>query len=236
MLDEALAAYDEITKRFPESPVGLAGRAEVLKRKARLADSLAVYDTLKEDFPNNPTVRFGRASVLILLGARDEAVSEIDSARVVSESDWRGHYLVSLSYMQAKNFDEAISRMTYGYHTTPWRNARTRYATGLGVAMLRKRQAAEAVRFLKIDAEFLDRGRQEQRSVILSHAYAELGDSASARSLLERVAGSRDHVLLDLRGALISWYGLDSRSAKPKPVPNFRQLVESKELFMALSA
>jgi tetratricopeptide (TPR) repeat protein len=236
MLDEALTAYDDIAKRFPELSVGLAGKADVFKRMARLNDSLAVYDILKKDFPNSPTVKFGRASVLMLLGATQEAVSEIGSERVLSESDWRGHYLVSLSYLQAGNLDEAILRMTYGYHTTPWQYARTRYATGLGVAMLRKQQAAEAVRFLEADAEFLDYGRRQQRSVILSHAYAELGNSASARSLLERVAGSQDRVLLDLRGALISWYGLDPRFPRPKSVPNFHQLVESKELFMAVSA
>ena len=236
MLEQALTAYNEIAMRFPDVSVGLAGKAEVFKRMARLNDSLAVYDTLKKDFPNSPTVKFGRASVLILLGATQEAVSEIASERVLSESDWHGHYLVSLSHLQAGNLDEAISRMTYGYHTTPWRYARTRYATGLGVAMLRKQQAADAVRFLEADAEFLDYSRKQQRSVVLSHAYAELGNSVSARSLLERVADSQDQVLLDLRRALISWYGLDSRFPRPKSVPNFHQLVESKELFVAVSA
>jgi tetratricopeptide (TPR) repeat protein len=236
MLEPALAAYDEITTRFPDLVVGLAGKAQVLQRMSRFNDSLAIYNALKKDHPHNPTVKFGRASVLILLGATQEAVSEIDSERVQSESDWRGHYLVSVAYLRAGDLDQATSRMSYGYHATPWQHARTRYATGLGIAMLRKRQAAEAAKFLEVGLDLLDYGRKEQRHLILSHAYAELGNLVFARSVLERISSTQNQVLLDLRGALVSQYRLNLPLQKSIPVSNVPELIESKELFIAVNA
>jgi tetratricopeptide (TPR) repeat protein len=233
MLEESLTAYELVVDRFPDVPHGLAGKAEILKRMDRLNDALAVYDRLVGSYPNNPMAKAGRASILILLGATEDAFKELANTRLLSESDWLAHYLVSVSYLRAGDLDTAISRMTHGYHTSPWQYARTRYAMGLGVAMLRKRMAAEAVRVLERDASSLDYSRNEQRIVLLGHAYAELGNTKVSTSLLQRVAATQNRVVVDLSQALISCYRLDSNVLE---VPDTWRRIESRELFLAVSA
>ena len=75
LLDEALAAYDATSERFPNDAVAQSGRAEVLKKLNRLNEALAAYDAIIERFPNDAVAQNGRAEVLKELNRLNEALA-----------------------------------------------------------------------------------------------------------------------------------------------------------------
>jgi len=77
--EAALAAYDAVIERFPDSVVARAGRAEVLKERGDLEAALAAYDAVIERFPDNVVARAGRAEVLKERGDLEAALAAYDA-------------------------------------------------------------------------------------------------------------------------------------------------------------
>ena len=77
--EAALAAYDAVIERFPDSVVARAGRAEVLKERGDLEAALAAYDAVIERFPNDVVARNGRAEVLKERGDLGAALAAYDA-------------------------------------------------------------------------------------------------------------------------------------------------------------
>jgi tetratricopeptide (TPR) repeat protein len=75
LLDDALAAYNEVIELHPGDVVARTGRAEVLKAKGLLDDALAAYNEVIELHPENVVARNGRAEVLKAKGLLDDALA-----------------------------------------------------------------------------------------------------------------------------------------------------------------
>ena len=79
-LDEALAAYDQAIRNFPNSVVARSGRAETLCAMNRLDEALAAYNEAIRDFPADIFARNGRAETLCAMNRLDEALAAYDQA------------------------------------------------------------------------------------------------------------------------------------------------------------
>ena len=79
-LDEALAAYDEAIRDFPEDVVARNGRAETFRAMNRLDEALAAYDQAIRDFPADIFARSGRAETLRAMNRLDEALAAYNEA------------------------------------------------------------------------------------------------------------------------------------------------------------
>jgi tetratricopeptide (TPR) repeat protein len=205
-LTEALEAYRVIARRFPDSPFGFTGQAEVAKRLGNLDEALKIYTKALDEFPKNPLVTNGYASILILLGRTTEALGLLRGDRLVSELDWHGHRLVSLAYLRSGGLDTAVSRLNFGYHSCPWFELRSRYATSLGVAMIRKGKSSQALGVLKRDMNLISKVRRQRRTVLLSHVYADLGRISTARSTIDGMTTVVDKTVSDLKDRFLACF------------------------------
>jgi len=79
-LDEALAAYDEAIRDFPEDVVARNGRAETFRAMNRLDEALDAYDQAIRDFPADIFARSGRAETLRAMNRLDEALAAYNEA------------------------------------------------------------------------------------------------------------------------------------------------------------
>ena len=72
--DDALTAYDQITREHPDNVVAKNGRTEVLKALGRFDDALKAYDLIRREHPDNIVAKNGRAEVFKTLGRFDDAL------------------------------------------------------------------------------------------------------------------------------------------------------------------
>jgi tetratricopeptide (TPR) repeat protein len=75
LLDDALAAYEEVIALHPEDVVAKTGRAEVLKAKGLLDDALAAYEEVIALHPEDVVAKNGGAEVLKTKGLLDDALA-----------------------------------------------------------------------------------------------------------------------------------------------------------------
>jgi tetratricopeptide (TPR) repeat protein len=73
-LDQALAAYAETIRLFPNNVVAYVGRAETLRSMGRLEEALATYEEVITRFPADVVAYNGRAEALRSLGRLEEAL------------------------------------------------------------------------------------------------------------------------------------------------------------------
>ncbi len=76
--DEALAAFEETMRRFPQDEVAPNARAETLRDLGRYDEALAAFEETMRRFPQNEVARNARAETLRDLGRYDEALAAFE--------------------------------------------------------------------------------------------------------------------------------------------------------------
>ncbi len=107
-INEALKAYDQVIKQFPENVVARAGRAETLRSLGKYSEALTAYEQVIEQFPGDVVARNGRAETLRALGRHAEALTAYD--QVIEQFPWdvvaRTGYVCVL--VDQKEYDRAL--------------------------------------------------------------------------------------------------------------------------------
>ena len=76
--DEALAAFEETMRRFPQDEVAPTARAEALRDLGRHDEALAAFEEATRRFPQNQVAPTARAETLRDLGRHDEALAAFE--------------------------------------------------------------------------------------------------------------------------------------------------------------
>jgi tetratricopeptide (TPR) repeat protein len=181
-LQEALNAFDELSKRFPFNRWVRWARGDVLRSMGHPEAALAEMDAVLSTWPEYLPAQILKASLLIEAGRLDEASAILES-REGGSNDW-SRSVLRASILKAKNqWNEALIMLTRSL---------------INVRLPRER------RFIKAAIATLDlqRGRPEAAAllaeartgeitnVIYFHALAASGKVQRAKTLYERIVQS----------------------------------------------
>ena len=237
-LEAALALYEQTGRDFPPNVVVQNGRAEVLKEMGRLEAALALYEQTGRDFPTNVVVQRGRASLLIAMGRYVEARGFLSDTTPISKGDWIGYHILAMSYLKARDTDEAIQRLTYGIEHAPGQQ-RNYFATALGLAKMMDKRFPEAVEMLEPNVLHLHGVRRQAHMLFLGHAHAALEQEKEARQSLAAAGEVKHPRLIVLKNALTRRYGLGGEIDTPLSkveVVILDQQIEESEFSFAMAA
>jgi tetratricopeptide (TPR) repeat protein len=214
--EEALEAFEDTMRRFPQDEVAPNARAETLRDLGRYEEALAAFEDTMRRFPHNEITRRAYAH---LLGSRG-SIAEVEKllapavARLRTSGDRVAAHILAMARLRAGRVDEALADIERAAQSCISGEQRRYFQTARTLALLAKRQAAEAAQQLAILAEISILPREEKTNIVLfqAHALAEAGESGRARDIVESaqivdLAAARQRKLAD---AIIERYGLVS--------------------------
>ena len=214
--EEALAAFEDTIHRFPQNEVAPNARAETLRDLGRHEEAIAAFKDTMRRFPRNEITRRAYAH---LLGSRG-AIAEVEEllapavTRLRTRGDWIAVHILAMARLRAGRVDEALADIERAVQSCTSREQRRYFETARPLALLAKRQAAEAAQQLATLAAISTLPREEKTNIVLfqAHALAEAGQTRRARDLVESAqivdfAAARQRKLAE---AITERYGLVS--------------------------
>ena len=237
--EQALTIYEETMNRFPDDVVARTGYAEVLKGMGRFEQALTIYEETMNRFPDDVVARSGLASLFMFMDRFEEVRSLLSEKSPISRSDWINCHILAMTCLKLGDLDEAITRLEYGWKNARWIDVKNYFATGLGVARIRKREFAEAVEVLADNVVSLDTFQKQKRLVLIGHSQAELGREADAMDSLAQVVNTDNPHVVNLKEALIQRYGLRQetvRSLSEREVADLERKIHDEEFVLAVAA
>jgi tetratricopeptide (TPR) repeat protein len=234
---EALQAYDEAVRLFPNDEVARTGRAEVLKVMGRFPEALQAYQETKAQFPYSEYARCGAASVLVLMNRTEEArVLLSPEIFPVSQSDWVRYYILSMiSVRSGANLDEAIRRLTNGSQHAPWLETRNRFMNALAVAWIQRENYRVALEVLQRDTDVLEALEKQKRLALMGHSYAAIDEKQKAIETLTSLERVVDPNLASLRGLLFERYSLNDQNVLPANPSTLNFKIAQHEFALAMA-
>jgi tetratricopeptide (TPR) repeat protein len=227
--DEALVAFEDTMRRFPQNEVAPNARAETLRDLGRYDEALAAFEDTLRRFPQNAVARRAYAHLLGSRGriAEVKALLAPAAARSRTRGDWIATHILAMARLRAGHVDEALAELERGVRSCAHRDTRGYFERARPLALLAKRRAAEAAQqWEETLAKNPNLPREEITNIILfqAHALAEAGEPRRARTLMESAqvvdfAAARQRLLA---AALTEHYGLSS--GVPAPATRAQQL------------
>jgi tetratricopeptide (TPR) repeat protein len=182
--DDALAAYDQAARDYPEDAVIRCGRSAILKALGRLEEAQAGYVDVLRTHPSSAYAANGLASVLAAQGKWEEALANLPSYPPVTESDWVAYHIRGMILLRRGDVRLAVGILEEGLRSA-WPSAQKSYfQTALAVAKLREKAFLEASRCL---ADTSEPAIQVQADLLRVHAYGALRDRKRAMEIYNRL-------------------------------------------------
>jgi tetratricopeptide (TPR) repeat protein len=214
--EEALAAFEDTMRRFPQNEVAPNARAETLLDLGRYEEALAALEDTMRRFPYDEVAPNVYAHFLGSRGtiAKVEELLAPAVARLRTKGDWVAAHILAMARLRAGRVDEALADIERGVKYCTYREQHRYFETARPLALLAKRQAAEAARQLENLAAISSLPREEKTNIVLfqAHALAEAGEFHRARNIVESAqivdfAAARQRKLAE---AITERYGLVS--------------------------
>ena len=105
--DEALAAVDEITERFPDEPAGTLLAADIYLRFGKPEKAVPLWESFVERNPGAMAGLWQRGIALYFVGEYEKGVEQFEKHRVVNPNDVENAAWHFLCVAKSESFDKA---------------------------------------------------------------------------------------------------------------------------------
>ena len=185
--EEALAAFADTMRRFPQDEVAPNAYAETLRELGRPEEALAAFADTMRRFPQDEVAPNAYAHILAETGRFQEAEQLLvpHSSRLKTRRDWIAMHILAMIRLRAGRNAEAISMLENGVHNCSFPAQNRYFANSLPIALIAAQRADEATTKLETLSQNSALTRAEGTNILMFriHALADSNKLSGAKNL-----------------------------------------------------